>query len=607
MRNHGVASVYRESDFWEISFAGPQGYRFSPGIQYPNSEEGIVQLVADIHAQLKQMSLTTSRVVLVDVLPNVDSIFYKLAANFKFPLVVDPSRLKLHEKRLGKTFAKMAELAVEAAITGWATEILLIETTNACTFKCLYCPQDIMKRKKARLPTATINKIIEEYASHSIGTLGFHVMGEPTLNPDLPQIIECAAKLHIGHALVTNASILTRETAEELFRKGLQHIMLSVQTFTREQHSAVKRPIASQYSYETIMRNVKDIIHAKWACAPEARLEIHVMDNSNYRPRGVSIVANNREAQEVIGFWRDFVREASVEFGGGSVFSMLPEGEDLDFSQMTWPLGEYTLAPKIFLSFKKAGHWIQNFTSGNEYIIPASRGACRAISKKFTQHRQLAILANGDAVMCCFDYNGGTAFGNVFETPLGEMDETAESNREKLVGAEGIPFPVCRKCLGVRIKGFDDNFAARKQEEMIGVGRIALYDTGAASLALKRRFVAAGIQVLAFVEGTSPAVSLTARNESLEGVEICTLDCIPEAVDVVLFPSEWDYDEAVVQKMKNDYPDLLIGQVDLVALDPFRPLPEKIEQVTKKEEEQKNEGDSLLGRLTRTLKQGLKL
>lgn len=605
MRSHGVAGVHKAGEHWEVSFAGPQGYRFSPGIKYQNCEKDITQLIANIHQQLDQMEVRTSRVILVDVLPKVDPIFYRLADNFKFPLVVAPLRLKLHEKRLGRAFPNMGELAVEAAITGWATEILLIETTNACTFRCLYCPQDIMKRKKNRLPLATITKIIEEYASNAIGTLGFHVMGEPTLNPDLPQLIEYASKLHVGHALVTNASILTRQSAEDLFRKGLQHIMLSVQTFTKEQHNAVKRPTSPQYSYETIMRNVKDIILAKWSSAPDARLEIHVMDNSIYRPRGVNIVSDNSDARQVLNFWKNFIREASVAFGGSRISPVYLEQEEFDISKMSWPLGEYPLAPDVFLSFKKAGHWIQDFTSAGEYIIPANKGVCRAITRKFTQHRQLAILSNGDAVMCCFDYNGETVFGNVFNASLGEIDDKAEKYREKLVGGAEIPFPVCRKCLGFRIRGFDDNFTARKQNEMIEVGKVAVYDTGANSLTLRKRLVAAGIEVLAFVEIPNAIVSLAARNESLDEVKVCSFDRFPEGVEGVLFPPEWNYDDAVVRKIKNHYLNLLIGQVDLVALDPFRSLPGKIEQESSGDEELKK-SSTLFSRMVRALRQGLR-
>lgn len=582
MRNHGIACVHRDETHWDFSCASSNGYRFNSVEAYDNTEAGILQLITAINKNLQQMEVDTSRVVLVDSLPKVDSIFYKLADSFTFPLVVDPARLKLHEKRLGKTFTNIAELGAEAAITSWATEILLIETTNVCTFKCLYCPQDIMQRKKERLPLSAVKKIIEEYSYSAIGTLGFHVMGEPTANPDLPQIIEHAAKLRIGHALITNASILSRKTAEDLFRRGLHHIILSVQTFTKEQHNEVKRP-APKYSYETIMRNVRDIILAKWAVAPDARLEIHVMDNSIYRPRGVNIVANNNDAQEVISFWQDFVLKAASEFGNTAVVSKLPNNGPIDFSQITWPLGEYALAPMIFLNFKKAGHWIQDFTSDNEYIIPANKGICRAVTRNFTQHRQLGILSNGNTVMCCYDYDGQTTFGNIYETALSSIDEKAVLNRQQLVEkTNGVPFTVCKKCMGFRIRGFDNNFSTRKEEETITIKRAGIYyDTDFGALNLMQRLVDAGIKVIAFIERPNPTLSLAKENKSREGIEICSFEHAPEDTEIILFCPEWTYDKAVVEKMKKQYPHLLIGQVDLVALDPFKPVPTCTDQENK--------------------------
>ena len=572
MRNHAIACVNQEGGLWEFSCADTKGYRFSSGAVYSDLESDTLRLITDIKTHLQQIAPATSRVVLVDRLPNVDALFYKLADNFSFPLVVDPNRLKLHEKRLGRTFSTLSALGAEAAITGWTTEILLIETTNICTFKCLYCPQDIMQRKKQRLPLLAAKHIIEEYAANAIGTLGFHVMGEPTTNPDLPEIIELAAKLHIGHALITNASILNRKTAEDLFRRGLRHIMVSIQTFTKEQHEAVKRP-APKYGYKTVMRNVKEIIMAKWTAAPDARLEIHVMDNSIYRPRGVNIVTDNEDAQGVISFWQNFIRETALEFGDPEIAPALPDRGPVDLSQISWPLGEYPLAPMIFLNFKKAGHWIQDFTLDNEFIIPANKGICRAVTRNFTQHRQLGILSNGDAAMCCYDYDGKTTFANIGSSSLTEIDSRAEQIREQLAGEGDLPFPICKKCLGIRIKGFDDNFRSRKHGEIIPITRALVYfDSKTRAVDLMQRLSNAGIEVFGFVERPNPTTPRAGGTEALEGIMIFSFDQIPKAVEIVLFSPEWRYDTNVVEALKRRYPELLVGQVDPVALDPFRPL-----------------------------------
>jgi hypothetical protein len=66
-------------------------------------------------------------------------------------------------------------------------------------------------------------------------------------------------------------------------------------------------------------------------------------------------------------------------------------------------------------------------------------------------HRKddIAVLSNGDVVLCCLDFNGHTALGNVSDVMLKDIMNSdkacyvlSEFNRGRLV------LPHCRKCIG---------------------------------------------------------------------------------------------------------------------------------------------------------------
>lgn len=116
-------------------------------------------------------------------------------------------------------------------------KIYQIEITNACQFRCDYCPRTTaMSRKVGTMTKETIDKIAEVLSSDSIR---LHHYGESLIaldetlyaiktlkdkNPDL--VIE----------LNTNGEYLTPETTEKLFTAGLTQINLSYHFAPSIQH-----------------------------------------------------------------------------------------------------------------------------------------------------------------------------------------------------------------------------------------------------------------------------------------------------------------------------------------------------------------------------------
>ena len=72
-------------------------------------------------------------------------------------------------------------------------ERIHLEVTNVCNFKCEFCPDAIMERKRGHMDWALLEKALDEIAEHRLAkTVAFHLMGEPLIYPPIFEAIALA-------------------------------------------------------------------------------------------------------------------------------------------------------------------------------------------------------------------------------------------------------------------------------------------------------------------------------------------------------------------------------------------------------------------------------
>lgn len=105
---------------------------------------------------------------------------------------------------------------------------LLAELTHRCPLQCPYCSNPVeMDRVDAELTTAEWQDVMRQ--AGEIGVLQLHLSGgEPTLRPDLEDILEAAVSAGLYTNLITSGVTLTRERLAELAKIGLDHVQLSI-------------------------------------------------------------------------------------------------------------------------------------------------------------------------------------------------------------------------------------------------------------------------------------------------------------------------------------------------------------------------------------------
>jgi len=126
----------------------------------------------------------------------------------------------------------MVDSAVMATKPLW----LLAELTYRCPLQCPYCsnPLDFAApRFKQELTTDEWRRVFREAKALGVLQLGLSG-GEPTLRPDLEQLVRAAHELGLYQTLVTSAYRLTRQRLAELKSAGLDHVQISIQAADTE-------------------------------------------------------------------------------------------------------------------------------------------------------------------------------------------------------------------------------------------------------------------------------------------------------------------------------------------------------------------------------------
>jgi radical SAM protein with 4Fe4S-binding SPASM domain len=113
-----------------------------------------------------------------------------------------------------------------------------IKLTWQCNLRCKMCNYWRQEREE-RLSLELLRQLAGELVELGCGKV--HLSGgEPTLRPDLPDIIEAFASRGIRVNLTTNGTLLTRELAATLVDTGVRSISVSVDSPERRPHDLLR-------------------------------------------------------------------------------------------------------------------------------------------------------------------------------------------------------------------------------------------------------------------------------------------------------------------------------------------------------------------------------
>jgi radical SAM protein with 4Fe4S-binding SPASM domain len=345
---------------------------------------------------------------------------------------------------------------------------LFVEITNACNFKCTWCPDDIMARRRGFMKKERVFRLVDELAGKRswMGPLypvKLHQMGEPMLHPELAEIVAYAESRGVPIELNTNCGLITTERVEALYRAGLTNLILSYQTPDPESFKTRKAP---RLAFDTYRDKVRLAVERKVALGARTHLEIDIMNTKN--ADGQRIVSEDEQALGFLEDWIAFSRELEARHG------LPPRSHDWErirtarFLDQDENGSRYALLDGVYLIWKRLHSWGNVIASGDGAdarqgatvgaLPPAGEAGSPAASPDHAHHDtycpapydQFVIQWNGDVVSCCTDYEGRTKTANVFASSVEDVwkSETRRRRLRDMLGGQLLD--VCARCQGLK-------------------------------------------------------------------------------------------------------------------------------------------------------------
>lgn len=267
---------------------------------------------------------------------------------------------------------------------------IYLEISNVCNLDCSFCHKT--KRQKRFMTKEEFDTLTDKLQGKA-KYLYFHLMGEPTLHPLLPEFLDIARAKGFLPVITTNGSLLSSK-GDDLF----DHIpyKISISLHAPEANSAFddERYLASCIDFAKKAAKKECIVALRlWNLGSDA-------DNSD-------ILATLHEAFP--GEW--------VPIRGGS--------------------GE-RMAHKIFLEWGERFEWPDAEAKESDEVAPAF---CYALRD------HVGVLVDGSVVPCCLDADGSITLGNLFDE---DLEEIVSSPRAKAIydgfSRRRAVEPLCRSC-----------------------------------------------------------------------------------------------------------------------------------------------------------------
>ncbi len=378
---------------------------------------------------------------------------------FRGELLVSRVAVSLEAPGRLESFPAVAPLPDLKKLPGrfYPINYLFVEITNACNFKCTWCPDEIMDRRRGFMKKEKVFRLLDEVAEKRswLGPLfpvKLHQMGEPMLHPELVEIVEHAESRGVAIELNTNCGLITRERIEGLYRAGLTNMILSYQTPDAVSFNTRKAP---RILFDDYRDKVRLAVERKVALGARTHLEIDIMNTKHVDDQ--RIVSEDEQALAFLTDWITFARELEDRHG------LAPRSHDWDqirsarFLDQDENGSRYTLLDGVHLIWKRLHSW-GNALGGDgqraevPLISVASTGAGGAADHTYcpAPYDQFVVQWNGDVVSCCTDYEGRTKTANVFASSVEDVWKSEVGRRRKQDMLEGRLLDVCARCQGLK-------------------------------------------------------------------------------------------------------------------------------------------------------------
>lgn len=266
---------------------------------------------------------------------------------------------------------------------------IYIEITNVCNLRCSFCPGT--SRKPEFMSLERFEHVVKQVKPLT-ENIYLHVMGEPLLHPEFPEIIRTCGKHKVPVSVTTNGSQMESSNAQYL----LDHVMTNVNISL---HS-----LYSSDTFEKQSERLDEILNfTKQAFEKHPKLYV------SYRLW--NLLASNESLKSEQNQW---------------ICKKISEVFDVKIPDVGHSSGRKSrcLLNRLYLHLDTCFEW----PDINENASPNTAGFCHGLGA------HAAILVDGTIVPCCLDRNAVMALGNCFN----ESFENVINSPRALAISEGF-------------------------------------------------------------------------------------------------------------------------------------------------------------------------
>lgn len=182
---------------------------------------------------------------------------------------------------------------------------VLIEPTSICNLRCVMCFQVdttfTEKQYMGRMPWDLFTKAVDEVAENGCQAVTLASRGEPTLHPQLGEMLAYIRDKGILDLKVnTNATRLTEPLTRQIIEAGVSELVFSVDAGTKETYERIR----VKGRFDRVVENIRRFKAIRDAEYPNAK--------TTTRIAGVK-VDDDQDIDQMVTFWKQHVDEVSIK------------------------------------------------------------------------------------------------------------------------------------------------------------------------------------------------------------------------------------------------------------------------------------------------------
>lgn len=148
---------------------------------------------------------------------------------------------------------------------------MLVECSNTCNLSCIFCANRKMTRKRNKISSSFLNRILNEAFELGVREIGFYTTGEPLMNLELENYINIAKKIGYEYIYITTNGILANiNRIKKLVQKGLNSIKFSINAINEKDYELIH----GKNMYNMVLNNLKEVW--EWKQKNNINLKVYV-------------------------------------------------------------------------------------------------------------------------------------------------------------------------------------------------------------------------------------------------------------------------------------------------------------------------------------------